>query len=64
MDQLSNFVAYSPQAQAIPDGEQSSPQNPGAPQQLIDALTQFLLNFSWDGRSDGPTQKHQLKRSV
>ena len=30
MDQLSNFVAYSPQAQAIPDGEPSSPPNPGA----------------------------------
>lgn len=30
MDQLSNFVAYSPQAQAIPDGDPSSPPNPGA----------------------------------
>jgi len=45
MDQLSNFVAYSPQAQAIPDGEPSLPQNPGAPQQSAKRLNPYFVSW-------------------
>lgn len=42
MDQLANFVAYSPLAQATHDGSESSPQNPGLPQPSTKRLNPYF----------------------
>ena len=47
MDQLSNFVAYSPQAQAIQDGEKSSEPNLGSRRRLNPAFGCWLMGWPW-----------------
>lgn len=47
MDQLANFVAYSPQVQATPDGQTSSPAGPGSPRRLNPAFAAWLMGWPW-----------------
>jgi len=47
MDQLSNFVAYSPQAQAIQDGPESSSGGRGSRRRLNPAFTAWLQGLPW-----------------
>lgn len=45
MDQLSNFVAYSPQAQAIQDGPDSSSDIPTSRRRLNPAFAAWLMGI-------------------
>lgn len=45
MDQLSNFVAYSPQAQAITDGQPSSSDSDGSRPRLNPAFVCWLMGL-------------------
>lgn len=45
MDQLANFAAYSPQAQQIRDGAQSSPSIPSSPRHLNPLFGAWLMGW-------------------
>lgn len=45
MDQLANFAAYSPQAQQIRDGQQSSPSTPNSPRHLNPIFGAWLMGW-------------------
>lgn len=45
MDQLANFVTYSPQAQQIPDGPASSPAIPASRRRLNPVFGEWLMGW-------------------
>lgn len=46
MDQLPNFVAYSPLAQAINDGRESSPSDPTSPRRRLNpTFAEWLMGW-------------------
>lgn len=55
MDQLANFVAHSPQAQAIQGGEPSSKDSPSSRRRLNPAFAAWLMGFPWWWTNPGVT---------
>jgi len=45
MDQLANFAAYSPLAQQIRDGQESSPSTPNSPRHLNPIFGAWLMGW-------------------
>lgn len=64
MDQLSNFVAYSPQAQAIHDGQESSETSPGSRPRLNPAFGCWLMGLPSMWTNPAVTSSEQLEMDV